>query len=71
MKAGGIGIGYELNQEDRCIDSGAGGFTVSRDCSDDTFQIAGDRNGNSGLDLYGWLYPYSLEARFSLGITID
>ena len=69
--AGGIGIGYELNQENRCIVSGVGGFSVTSDCDDDAFQIAGDRNGESGLDLYGFLYPYSIEARFSLGASFD
>ncbi len=65
--AGGIGLGYELNRQNRCFKNGA----ETSDCPNDETLIALDRtytNGNSA-NLNGFLYPFDLLARFSLGVV--
>jgi hypothetical protein len=65
--AGGIGLGYELNKQNRCFNAGV----QTSDCPNDETLIALDRtytNGNSA-NLNGFLYPFDLLARFSLGVV--
>jgi len=81
--AGGIGIGYELNQQARCfVNSGSGSNPSSRattsGCPDDgELQIALDdpsvrsTSDLSVADLNGFLHPVYLEGRFSIGVSFD
>jgi hypothetical protein len=73
--AGGFGLGYELNQQERCGFATAtppGGTAVldarTSDCNDHNY-IALDRSGLSAADLNGSLHPVYIEARFSLGFV--
>ena len=74
---GGLGLGYELNQQERCdlnVATTAGGDDVIRGVSngcDGELQLAADRGANSYADINGFLHPVYLEGRFSLGIVID
>jgi hypothetical protein len=72
--AGGIGLGYELNQEERCFVNSSS--VVARTDCDGELQIALDRpsrsDGPAGIaDLNGWLHPVYLEGRFSIGVSFD
>jgi hypothetical protein len=75
--AGGIGLGYELNQEERCYTDDGNSATrpTSSGCPDGELQIARDRpSGNSAPrvdDLNGFLHPVYLEGRFSIGVSFD
>jgi hypothetical protein len=69
--AGGFGLGYELNQVDRCgLTTDADGAIVGRtnDCHGKQ-QIALDRNMQERADLNGPLHPVYFLARFSLGVV--
>jgi hypothetical protein len=75
--AGGIGLGVDLNKEERCFDRGndftsAGTLRSSapsgRNCGEQ--QIAVDRTGGVA-DVGGFLYPAVLEGRISLGVSFD
>jgi hypothetical protein len=72
--AGGLGLGLELNQEERCGLARAmvGDRAVvggrSSDC-DGRQQIALDRNLTERADLNGPLHPVYFEARFSIGLV--
>jgi len=62
----GFGLGYELNQENRCFnDFGA----ETSDCPKDQLLIKLNSTGSSVGDLHGYLYPFDLLARFSLGVV--
>ncbi len=63
--AGGIGLGYELNKQNRCFDAG---FNPTAACPKDQLLIKIDRAGNVG-NLDSFLYPFDLLARFSLGVV--
>ncbi len=63
--AGGIGLGYELNKQNRCFDAG---FNATSSCPKDQLLIKIDRAGNVG-NLDSFLYPFDLLARFSLGVV--
>jgi hypothetical protein len=77
--AGGIGLGYELNQEERCYTDGINADSVAtrNGCPDGELQIAADDpaafNGAppSVVDLNGFLHPVYLEGRFSIGVSFD
>jgi hypothetical protein len=78
--AGGIGLGYELNQQTRCFNAATPTSTPrpSRsDCrDDDELHIALDdptvQTGSvSVADLNGFLHPVYLEGRFSIGVSFD
>jgi len=58
---GGIGIGYELNKQTRCLDPN------KPDCS--AIQLSLDRTATNVGEVSGWLYPFDLMARFSLGVV--
>jgi hypothetical protein len=69
--AGGFGLGYELNQVDRCgLTTESDGTIVGRtnDCHGKQ-QIALDRNMQEKEDLNGPLHPVYFLARFSLGVV--
>jgi len=62
----GFGLGYELNQENRCFDM----FNKpTSDCPKDQLLIKLNAAGTSVGDLHGYLYPFDLLARFSLGVV--
>jgi len=65
--AGGFGLGYELNRQNRCLQSDAA-RTPTSSCDKDQLTIKLDNNGNV-YNLYGFLYPFDLMARFSLGVV--
>lgn len=80
--AGGIGLGYELNQGTRCFVSTGGASPGSRatssGCADDgELHIALDDPSVRSpgqlevADLNGWLHPVYLEGRFSIGVSFD
>ena len=64
--AGGIGLAYELNKQNRCFDS-LGSATSS--CDKDELLIKLNQDGSSVADLHSFLYPFDLLARFSLGVV--
>lgn len=74
--AGGFGLGYELNQQQRCglttVTPAGGGAPViaGRDTNcNDRQAIALQRDLSELADLNGSLHPVYLEARFSLGFV--
>ena len=64
---GAIGLGYELNNQNRCFDSANPNVALGS-CPKDQLLIKTDRQGNTG-NLDGFLYPVDLLARLSLGVT--
>ncbi len=62
----GIGLGYELNQQNRCFDE-LGNATST--CDKDQLLIKLNQSGSSVADLTGYLYPFDFLARFSLGVV--
>jgi hypothetical protein len=68
--AGGIGVGYELNKQNRCWNAalGAGGG-YQTDCRNDQYVIATDHLHQTFVDLHSPLYPFDLLVRFSLGVV--
>jgi hypothetical protein len=72
--AGAIGLGYELNQDQRCIVNRRlpTMAAATSGCPDsDELQILSDRDGSSVTDLNGGLHPFYIVGRFSLGVTFD
>ncbi len=63
--AGGIGLGYELNKQNRCFDD-VGSATSSCPKNERLIRLDNDRNV---ANLNGFLYPFDLLARFSLGVV--
>jgi len=63
---GGIGLGYELNRQNRCFDLND---RPTASCPKDQMLIKLDNQGNTG-DLHGFLYPFDLMVRFSLGVVL-
>jgi hypothetical protein len=62
----GVGLGYELNKQNRCFDR----FGVATsNCDKDELLIKLNETGSSVADLHGYLYPFDLLARFSLGVV--
>jgi hypothetical protein len=71
---GGIGFGYDVNNETQCLASNT--FPPEREPGNcDAIQLAVPDPGNSSravaFDVTGFLYPWDLMTRFSLGIAID
>jgi hypothetical protein len=62
----GFGLGYELNQQNRCFDDFGKPTT---NCPKDQLLIKLNADGTSVGDLHGYLYPFDLLARFSLGVV--
>jgi hypothetical protein len=62
----GFGLGYELNQQNRCFDDFG---NATSDCPKDQLLIKLNRVGSSVADLHGYLYPFDFLARFSLGVV--
>ena len=74
---GGIGLSYELHQQERCglrAQTTSDGSRIvagaDADC-DDELQVALDRRAVNVDDVNGFLHPIYIDARFSLGIVID
>lgn len=71
---GGIGLGYELNQQTRCFpnDPVVDVSDATDQGCDEELQIALENPLRSGpVNLNPWLYPFDILVRFSLGVTID
>jgi hypothetical protein len=71
---GGIGLGYELNQAQRCVVNPGTSFvdTATSGCADDDeLQIMADRDGTSVADLNGSFHPIYISIRLSLGVSFD
>jgi hypothetical protein len=72
--AGGIGLGLELNQQQRCIvnrDS-LGWTSASSGCPNShDLQIALDPAASEVANLYGGFHPFYVVGRFSLGVAFD
>lgn len=68
--AGGFGLGYELNQQERCglSVSGSGVSARETDCNGHQW-IALDRSSQERADLNGPLHPVYFQARFTLGVV--
>jgi hypothetical protein len=64
--AGGFGLAYELNRQNRCYDDV--NLAAKSNCAKDTLQIKVTRDGPPG-ELHPFLYPFDLVARFSLGVV--
>ena len=62
----GFGLGYELNQQNRCFDDFG---NATENCPKDQLLIKLNADGSSVGDLHGYLYPFDLLARFSLGVV--
>ncbi|MFO0568881.1 MAG: hypothetical protein U0263_24705 [Polyangiaceae bacterium] len=71
--SGGIGLGVELNKEERCYpDPPATPKTDAKTSGcDGQLLISLDRNTSALADMNGGLHPVYLMGRFSLGIIID
>jgi hypothetical protein len=74
---GGLGLGYELNQQERCRLRSVPTTNGTRiaadpaaDC-DGELQLAADRGASRVFDVNGFLHPVYLEGRLSLGFIID
>ena len=68
--AGGFGLGYELNQAERCGLSVSDGAVSARESGCKGHQyIALDRTTQERADLNGPLHPVYFQARFSLGVV--
>ncbi|HMJ15126.1 MAG TPA: hypothetical protein VK524_27115 [Polyangiaceae bacterium] len=63
---GGIGIGVELNKQERCLATGTPIRASSSGCEGE-MQIALNNQGSEGVDLNGPLHPVQINFRFSLG----
>jgi hypothetical protein len=68
--SGGLGIGADLNQEERCFKNDAQATPTRQGCDGDLL-IKADRNANSVVDLNGGLGGVQILVRFSLGVTFD
>ncbi|HYQ31083.1 MAG TPA: hypothetical protein VER04_27805 [Polyangiaceae bacterium] len=62
----GLGLAYELNQENRCFDDLGNPTPI---CSKDQLLIKLNPSGTSVADLHPYLYPFDLLARLSLGVV--
>jgi hypothetical protein len=80
--AGGLGFGYDLNNQTRCFDSNARSAADAKlggDCGAQNIvlQKYHDNPGTTqdvpfvANPVTDFIYPWSLKARFSLGVTID
>lgn len=70
--AGGIGLGMELNDEERCFAPNATsvGQATTSGCKGQLL-LATDRATLEPVDLNGGLHPMYLMGRFSLGVVLD
>jgi hypothetical protein len=74
---GGIGLSYELHQQERCglrSQTTSSGTRITADSDaqcDGELQVALDRTADVVDDTNGFLHPFYLDARFSLGFVID
>jgi hypothetical protein len=66
---GGFGLGYELNRQNRCFVGSAPTAPATSDCPKDQQLIRLDNAGNVG-NLNGFLYPFDLLFRISLGVVL-
>jgi hypothetical protein len=76
--AGGLGFGYDVNNETRCFGSGAlsaADAEIGGDCGAINLALQnGSTNGRIpfvSTAVTDFIYPWSLLARFSLGVVID
>jgi hypothetical protein len=74
--AGGIGLGYELNKESRCLPASANtpaqAIAGAQPGSCDEIQIVAPLgNGFIPVSVTSFTYPWDILGRISLGVTID
>lgn len=72
--AGGIGLGYELNQQQRCFANRgtAQVMAATSGCRNSgVLDILLDREGVGVADLNGAFHPFYIIGRFSVGVTFD
>ena len=70
--SGGIGLGIELNKQQRCFPTGSTSVNQATDANcDNQLLISLDRQTKEVLDLNGGLYPITIMGRFSLGVAFD
>lgn len=70
--AGGIGLGYELNNETRCFSSSSLSVDDAREGDCGEIQLATNPVPSDGRGaITPFTYPWEILARFSLGVTID
>jgi hypothetical protein len=69
--SGGIGLAYELNQQQRCFAEGSDEVATSNCPDEDEQHILTRRNGSTIDDLNGGFHPIYIEARFSVGVAFD
>ncbi len=67
--AGGIGLGVELNRQNRCFKNNATSTSDTTTSNCNELDIALDRGLSQIVDLHGGLYPVDIMARFSLGVV--
>jgi hypothetical protein len=67
--AGGIGLGYELNQQERCYVGPYDTSPPQRSDCDGEFHLTLDRARDNLVNLNGWAHPIYISARISLGFT--
>jgi len=72
---GGLELGYELNQQERCdlmrTSTGRFGASNTSDCDGELRIAIEDRTMPSTGNLNGFLHPVALGFRFSLGLAFD
>lgn len=72
---GGIGFGYDLNNETRCLPDGLASSQPSPgDCDAIQLKVPDPSNPNTRVlpfDVTPFIYPWDILARFSLGVSID
>lgn len=66
--AGGIGLGFDLNNKERCFAEDGSGDVLTSGC-DGELQLAVDPNLAQVFNIYPSIHPVYLEARFSLGVV--
>jgi hypothetical protein len=70
--AGGIGLGVELNKEERCFPSGATSVNQAQTSKcDQELLIATKSDTSESADLNGPLHPIYIIGRISLGVSFD
>ena len=71
---GNFGLGYELNQSQRCVVNAGSTFidTASSGCpNDDELIILASRDGSARADLNGNFHPVYIVLNLSLGVAFD
>ena len=72
---GGIGLGYDLNKDSRCIADSSNGFDAADakpgDCDELQLAVPVSSTQYVPVAISPFTYPWEFLARISLGVTID